>query len=390
MRRTDRFWIFVALLSGALLAAGCRQDVDTGEAAMDVAEALSTDTTGYARADRPWSYSFPSDHGAHPEFRTEWWYYTGNLQSVDGRRFGYQFTLFRIALLPPALQIEDDGTWATHQLYMAHFAVTDAEDRGFVAEERFSRASAGLAGAAAQPYRIWLEDWEVGALDTAFERQYVRAAATDAAVDLVIEAQKPVVLHGDEGLDAKGPHPGDASYYYAVTRWSTSGAIIIDGERHEVTGTSWLDREWSTSVLGEGIRGWDWFALQLDDGRDIMYYQLRDENGEPTEFSGGVIIEPDGTKYPVPHPEATLEATGQWRSPLGGAYPSGWRLSMPGRGVSLQIDPILRQQEVDASVRYWEGAVDVVGFIDGAPVRGVGYVELTGYAESGRSQLARH
>lgn len=390
LTRTDRFWILAALLAGMFLAAGCRSEQPSMWDSMDVAEALAGDTAGYARADRPHQFVFPEDHGPHPAFRTEWWYYTGNLYDETGGRFGYQFTIFRTSLRPPSDEIIEDGSWATDQLYMAHIAVSDLEGEIFIVDERFSRESAGLAGAHADPYRVWLTDWSASATGSEFEHQRIRASTDDIVLDLELEALKPIVLHGEDGLDRKSPVPGDASYYYTLTRWATDGTITIGEDHFQVSGTSWLDREWSTSVLGEEIRGWDWFALQFDDGHDLMYYQLRDADGAPTGFSGGVIVDPDGERYPFGHDTSTLTATATWRSPLGGTYPSGWELSAPELGIELVIEPVRRDQELDVTVRYWEGPVDVEGTLAGTGVRGTGYVELTGYAESARSRLSRN
>ncbi len=390
INRTHRILIVVAVLAGVHVLWGCNEPADSSDTSLDVAAALSTDTSGYARADRPRAFVFPEDHGPHPEYRTEWWYYTGNLVDEAGRRFGYQFTIFRTSLRPPDESVVGDGSWATDQLFMAHFAVSDVQRDVIVAEERFSRRSAGLAGARAHPYQVWLEDWSVSALDSSFNHQQILASADDLSLELQLEASKPIVLHGAGGWDRKGPNPGDASYYYTVTRWSTTGTISVGGSRFNVTGTSWLDREWSTSVLGEDIRGWDWFALQLDDGRDIMYYQLRDEEGEPTDYSGGVLIDEEGARRPFTHEESTLEARDEWESPLGGTYPSGWRLRAPHLDIDLIIEPVMEHQELDFAVRYWEGAVDVAGMVEGTDVQGVGYVELTGYAEAARSRLSRH
>ncbi len=388
--RTYRFWIIVGLFAGMLMAAGCTADVETASEPMDVADALSADTAGFARADRPHAFEFPRDHGPHPEFRTEWWYYTGNLFDAANRRYGYQFTIFRTSLRPPADDAEHEASWTTDQLYMAHFALSDPGQEGFVSEERFSRGAAGLAGAQAYPYRVWLEDWSASAVAAEFEHQHLYATTGNVILDLEIEALKPIVLHGEDGLDRKSSVPGDASYYYTLTRWETRGTIQIGDSKVEVFGTSWLDREWSTSVLGDDIRGWDWFALQFDDGRDMMYYQLRDADGNPTDFSGGVIIDSEGSRRSFTHQQGELEATGSWRSPLGGTYPSGWTLTVPDFDLHLSIDPVVLDQEVDATVRYWEGAVDVEGTLYGTRIRGVGYVELTGYAEAARAQLSRH
>ncbi|MFW5973680.1 MAG: lipocalin-like domain-containing protein [Bacteroidota bacterium] len=386
-RRSHRFWMVVALLSGALMASACSDREPAADDGLDVAEALSGDTAGFDRATGPREFRFPADHGPHPDFRTEWWYYTGNVRTDDGRRFGYQFTVFRTALRPEATSREE-GTWSTNQLYMAHFAVSDVASDRFYFEERFSREAAGLAGARGAPYRVWLDDWEAEAIDGSFGRQVIRAESDDVELVLELEAVKPIVLHGDAGFDRKGEGYGNASYYYALTRWRTAGTIRTGETTHRVEGTSWLDREWSTSVLGEGIQGWDWFALQLEDGRDLMFYQLRGEDDEPVLIKGAVIAE-DGLRRGLVAEDIVFEVLDQWRSPRGGIYPSGWQLDVPSEGLSVRITPVKRDQELDVSIRYWEGAVDVTGLSGERPVAGSGYAELTGYARGGPNRFLR-
>jgi predicted secreted hydrolase len=267
---------------------------------------------------------------------------------------------------------------------MAHLALTDVADRRFHAFERFSRGALGLAGARGAPLRVWLEDWSVEAAAENLFPLALRAAENGVSIELTLEAGKPAVLQGDAGLSRKGATPGNASYYYSLTRLPTRGRVEVDGRRVTVVGTSWLDREWSTSALEAGVVGWDWFALQLSDGRDLMYYRLRRAGGGTDPASGGTLVEADGSYRGLRADEVLLEERRTWRSPeTGVVYPSGWRLTSATAGVELAVEPLVDSQEHTGSVLYWEGAVGVSGTSAGGAVDGVGYVELTGYPPPG-------
>lgn len=347
-------------------------------ASLELTTLLSGPAEDFARAVTPRPFVFPQDHGAHPEFRTEWWYLTGNLAASSGRRFGYQFTLFRSALA--AGEPERASRWAAHQVYMAHLALTDVENRQLHAFERFARGAAGLAGVEIEPFRAWLEDWELSSRSSSPPFR-LRAATNDIALDLELDALKPLVLQGEAGLSRKGRETGNASYYYAFTRLGTTGRLRLDGLELEVEGTSWLDREWSTSALEAGQSGWDWFALHLDDGTDLMVYQMRREGGRPDPVSRGSLIDNDGAKVDLDWEDFRLEVLDRWTSPsTGTAYPAAWRLHLPREKLTLRIDPLVPDQELRLAVIYWEGAVTAEGDRDGVPITGRGYVELTGYS----------
>ncbi|MHB1398495.1 MAG: lipocalin-like domain-containing protein [Trichloromonadaceae bacterium] len=371
------------LLLFTLLFAGCS---DPAPAPRDTRKLSLSDTlgaeesAGYARALAPRPFVFPADHGPHPEFKTEWWYYTGNLAAADGRRFGYQLTFFRIALTPQP--IPRASAWGVNQLTMAHFAVTDAEGKRFVSAERFARNALGLAGAQAAPFRVWLEDWQASGPQQTFPMR-LQAATDQVALDFTLEAGKPLVLQGERGLSRKSAEAGNASYYYSLTRLPTRGTLRLGDEEFQLVGHSWLDREWSTSALAPDQTGWDWFALQLDDGHELMYYQLRRQDGSADPASAGVWVRPDGSSQGLGQGDLTLESTKTWTSPRGGRYPAGWRLRVAQEDLDLAIEPLLADQELDVTIRYWEGAVKISGQRNGQPVSGYGYVELTGYAEEG-------
>ena len=367
------------LLLSALLLAGCRDAPAPPAPALSVAGVLrAADESGYERALAPQTFSFPADHGPHPGFRTEWWYYTGNLATAEGRRFGFQLTFFRAALAPR--MAERGSAWATRQAWLAHFAVTDAAGGRFHAFERWSRGALGLAGAEAAPFRVWVQDWSATAVGGGFAPLRLQAAQGEVALDLELAEGKPPVLQGDRGLSRKSAEPGNASFYYSLPRMPATGSVQLGAERFAVTGAVWMDREWSTSALGAGQVGWDWFALQLDDGTDLMLYQLRRIDGTPDPASSGRFIEPDASSRPVAFGGFSLEALDHWQSPRSGArHPSRWRVRVPAEELDLSVTPLLADQELDVSFRYWEGAVTVAGTRRGTPVTGRGYVELTGY-----------
>ena len=330
---------------------------------------------GFARALAPRTFVFPADHGPHPEFRNEWWYVTGNLDDADGRRFGFELTFFRFALAPtvPA----SASAWRTNQAYIAHLAVTDADDERFLVAQRYSRGAAGLAGAEADGLRVWIDDWLL-TRDSA-DTWHLRAHDDAFGIELGLRALRPPVLNGDAGLSQKSAEPGNASYYYSITRLQSDGNIRIGENDYRVSGLSWLDREWSSSALAPDQIGWDWFALQLDDGSELMFYQLRKSDGTRDAASGGTFVSPDGVVSQFGADEVDIMVEDRWASPAGGEYPSRWRLRVPRFDLDLAIRPVLADQELFTTVRYWEGAVDVSGQNGTAAVAGRGYVELTGY-----------
>jgi predicted secreted hydrolase len=356
----------------------------TVNATLSVPEALaSVEPDGFERALAPRPFAFPADHGPHRGFRTEWWYWTGNLRAVgatDGaRRFGFQLTFFRTALAPTVAPRR--SAWETRDVYMAHLALTDVADGRFHAHDRWARAALDLAGAAAEPLRVWLGDWRAeGGAQAGWPLQ-LRAREGDVTIDLALSAGKPPILHGEGGLSRKTTEPGNASYYYSLTRMPVAGTVRVGGRDHGVEGLAWMDREWSTSALGPDQVGWDWFALQLDDGRELMCYRLRQRDGSVSPTSQGTLVAPDGRATVLPRDGVDVEILDYWVSPRGGArYPARWRLRIPGAGLDLVVTPLVRDQELALTVRYWEGAVRVEGTADGRPLGGAGYVELVGYA----------
>ncbi len=348
--------------------------------------ALADDATGFARADGPRTFDFPADYGPHPAYQTEWWYYTGNLETADGRHFGYQLTFFRRGLVPLAEQQERASDWAADQVYMAHFVLTDVAGGQHRAFERFSRGAAGLAGAVATPYHVWLEDWSVEQIEPDVAR--LHAAQDDLSIDLLLTDRKGPILQGDGGYSQKGPEPGNASYYYSQTRLDSSGTVSVGDVPYKVAGSSWMDHEFSTSALAADQVGWDWFALQLDDGSELMVFQIRKVDSSADAFSSGTLIAPDGSTRRLSRDDFEIAVGETWHSPRSGAtYPARWTVTVPVADLTLEIEPYLADQELNVSYDYWEGAVYVRGERAGATVSGNGYIEMTGYAGSMQGQF---
>ncbi len=346
----------------------------------ELAALLGSDDPRFPKAIAPRAFDFPEDHGPHLSYRNEWWYLTGNLDGRDGRRFGYELTIFRFALAPDSSDsTESASAWRSNQVYIGHLALTDPDEERFLVAEKFSRGAAGLAGATATPFRVWIDDWQIEGRDDGVWR--LRAGDNGFSLDLELESLKPPVLNGVDGLSQKSDEPGNASYYYSLTRLLTRGELTLDGRRYPVSGASWLDREWSSSALAADQVGWDWFALQLDNNYELMFYSLRLRDGSQDPNSAGTLTAPDGTARKIPADAVTLDVLDTWQSPAGGRYPARWRITVPTEGIELEVVPVLADQELFTTVRYWEGAVDVRGTAQGRPISGRGYVELTGYAE---------
>jgi len=365
-----------------LLLAGCGADLppvapgDNGQVSVSERMAAQPEP-GFKRADRLRDFDFPADHGAHPQYATEWWYFTGNLATADGRPFGYQLTLFRVGLAAGAPA--GDSPLRSTQMYMGHLAITDIRERRHHSQERFSRAAAGLAGAETGPLRVWLGSWTIAGQESGPFPLRLVADADDIEIDLTLQrGDKPRVLQGDAGWSQKSGAPGNASYYYSYTRLPTSGHLRVGDASYQVSGNSWFDREWSSSALGADQAGWDWFALHLQDGRDLMFYRMRDKQGQAQSFSQGVLVGKRGQILKLDLGNTRLRPGKHWKSDASGVrYPVAWQLQVPGEGIDLRINARVFDQEMNHSVRYWEGAVEVSG-----SHAGVGYLEMSGYQRS--------
>ncbi len=333
--------------------------------------------SGFAQVSAPRTFHFPADHGPHPQYRQEWWYLTGNLDAPGGQRFGFELTFFRYALTPSGSALPGDSAWRARELYLAHFAVTDPARRTFRFAQRLERGALGLAGAQGEPLKVWVDDWILR--EAAPGQWLLHAALEGAALDLELDATAAPVLNGDAGLSVKADEPGAASYYYSLPRIAVRGTLSAGGAPTAVSGAAWFDREWGSGALGAHEAGWDWFALQLQDGSTLMYYQLRALDGSRDAHSAGTFVGADGVAHAL-GAQVAIEVTAHWLSPQGTRYPAGWRLSSPAQGLDLVISPVLAAQELSGPPRYWEGAVDVAGHNAAGAVRGRGYVELVGYA----------
>jgi predicted secreted hydrolase len=339
-----------------------------------------SEDAGFVRALTPREFVFPADHASHPEYQTEWWYFTGNLTAENGRHFGFELTFFRYALAPTHAEVSASA-WRSNQAWLAHFAITDTAAGRFHAAERRSRQALGLAGAATSPLRIWVEDWSLTSAGgpATFPLQ-LRARDREIGLALELASAQPPVAHGERGLSRKGAAPGNASYYYSVPRLEAHGTLDVGGESFAVTGLTWMDREWSTSSLEPGVVGWDWFALNLSDGGSLMFYRLRTGSGESSPFSGGTWVRPDGGRIALAAGDVSLTVREYWQSSATGSrYPIAWRFRVPSANLDLELRPYLQGQELDLSVRYWEGAVRGDGEGSDGKVTAEGYLELTGY-----------
>jgi predicted secreted hydrolase len=327
------------------------------------------------------AFRFPADHASHPDYRIEWWYYTGNLKTKEGRRFGYQVTFFRVGVeAAPA----NPSRWAVRDLYMTHIALTDVAGKRHVSAERLNRAGVSWAGADPEAYKVWNERWSAHRDDQGRHVIAAGSASPAFSIDLTLEEGKRPVLQGDRGFSQKGEQAGNASYYYSLTRMPTRGVLTLDYRRYEVEGESWMDHEFGTSFLEQGQLGWDWFALQLDDGTELMLYGLRTAAGFDAH-SSATLVARDGSTRSLTREAFELQPGRTWRSPSsGGTYPVAWRVRVPEEQVDLRVTAALEPQEMHSGLAtqlaYWEGAVTITGTKRGAPVTGRGYLEMTGYA----------
>ena len=425
MRRLD---VLALALAAALAIAACGQRALSPSAApepgprgrLSLSALLGvTADDGYERALAPRPFVFPDDDGPHAGFRSEWWYFTGVLHTPDGagaRRFGYEMTIFRQALAPRATPRA--SAWATRDVYMGHFAITDVDgargggsdatgDPRFHAHERFARDGLALAGARAQPFAVWVDDWRMDGPAIGGPLPVHLSARDDdgAAIELVVGAEgagigQPIA-EGDRGLSVKGPAPGNASYYYSRASLATRGRVTLPAAgaaspglavSFTVLGQSWMDREWSTGALGAGVRGWDWLGVHLSDGRDLMMYRLRDADEKATAASRITVIAPPSAarergvrSYAADR--FALTPIDVWTSAQSGArYPVSFGLDVPDEKIHLVVRPLLVDQELRLAVLYWEGAVSLSGTADGAAISGEGYLELTGYGGGQRQR----
>jgi predicted secreted hydrolase len=318
-------------------------------------------------------YDFPRDHFSHPDYRTEWWYYTGNVRARDGHRYGFELVFFRQGQdrEPSATS----STWRMDQMYLANLAVTDLDAGRFRYFKRLNRAGPGIAGVSFEDGRIWNGNWQVR-WDKSSNVQTLTATADGFDFSLRLTPAKPPVIHGENGVSQKAAGEGRASYYVSFPR------LTVDGRLNgaEVTGSAWMDHEWFTQQLDPSQRGWDWFSVQLENGADLMLFDLRRADGTIDPYSSGTFIAKDGRATHLKRGDFELQPLEYWTSPKTGArYPVKWRISVPSQKLALECAAAVRAQELvsedDSGLTYWEGAVTYSG---SSP--GVGYLEMTGYA----------
>jgi predicted secreted hydrolase len=335
---------------------------------------------GFERALPGRTFSFPRDHYSHPEFRTEWWYYTGHLTSRDGRNFGYQLTFFRTGL---RREKPGQSKWALKSLYFAHFALTAEKEKTFLFREKISRGALGQADAAADRLSVWVEDWS---LKGDGKEHLLEARDPSMSIRFRLTPLKPPVVNGINGVSQKAEGKSYASHYYSITRLKTRGELTIKGTVLTVEGISWMDHEFGSNQLQSYQVGWDWFSIQMENNSELMLYIIRHRDGSPDPYSSGTLTYPDGTSRHVRLEEFEIRTLGTWKSQKTGAeYPARWNIRISGLDIDLTVTPTVADQELttreSTRVTYWEGSVRVDGRYEGSPISGVGYVELTGYAE---------
>ena len=340
---------------------------------------LGASSDSYRLALPGYRYSFPADHFNHPEFQTEWWYYTGNLHAADGRRFGFELTFFRHGVDREARPAE---VWDVRDVWLAHLALSDLDGNQFFHTERLNRAGPGIAGADVGQARVWNGNWQVRWKGG---EQQLEAVAERFSIDLSLRSEKPPVIHGADGVSQKSEGAGRASHYISLTRLISHGAVTIDGKRFAVDGLTWMDHEFFTHQLEANQVGWDWFSLQFDDGTEMMLFRIRRKDGSADPFSAGTYVDASGRASHLTVGAFLVTPGKTWRSPdTGGVYPIEWKVQVPGLQIDTALVTRLPPQELaskgGAASAYWEGAIEVKGTKNGRPIMGVGYLEMTGYA----------
>jgi predicted secreted hydrolase len=334
------------------------------------------------------TFSFPRDHFSHPEFKTEWWYYSGHLYDQEKKSYGYQLTFFRTGLKRETVT---KSKWSIQNLYFAHLALTDESKKRFEYREKISRGSLGEAGVTPyqedeKPFRIWIEDWFLEGKGAAMRDHFLKGGYQNFGIELLLTPEKKPVIHGQNGISQKAEGEGYASHYYSITRLKTKGKIFLKKKEIPVQGTSWMDHEFGSAQLREYQTGWDWFGIQLENGVDLMIYQIRHQDGKVDPYSSGTVIFPNESHRHFSLREFQIEVLDRWKSKKSGAtYPSKWRIVVPSHRIELILTPTVKDQELitqeSTRVTYWEGSVKVEGRYQGQRVIGMGYAELTGYVK---------
>ena len=333
-----------------------------------------------------YKFQFPRDYFNHEHYQTEWWYYTGNVQARDGHRFGFELTFFRQGISRAA----NSDPWYVHDLWMAHMALSDISGQRFYHEERLNRSGPGIAGVDAESGVVWNGNWQA---HIGQHEEDLRGIGRDFSFALKLVPVKTPVIQGHDGVSRKAAGVGHASHYYSITRLRTSGSIHVNDKAYQVDGTSWMDHEFFTGSMAADESGWDWLSVQFDDGSDLMLYRLRHKDGSIDPYSSGSYVDPRGNSRFLSLHDFVMTPEGEeWISPVTKAvYPLRWHVSIPMLDLAFDVTTSLRAQEMTDKFgpSYWEGAIDVTGTRAKSAARGVGYLEMTGYAEPGKQVVAR-
>jgi predicted secreted hydrolase len=362
---SDRFPISRRAFTGGALALGLGGRPALAQQGF---AGLGLNGSGFAQVTPGKTFTFPGDHGPHPDYRIEWWYVTANLVDSTGAAYGAQWTLFRQAMQPGAQQ----QGWANQQIWMGHAAVTRADTHRY--SEAFARGGIGQAGVEAKPFLAWIDSWQMRGLDAMRDDTIapleLSASGSDFAYALRLDADRALVLQGDAGYSRKSER-GQASYYFSQPYFKVTGRISIDDKPVEVTGLAWMDREWSSQPLASDQSGWDWFALHLKSGQKLMLYRLRQSDGHNDLF--GNWIEPGGRSSEIASADNSVTAT-VLTDIEGRKMPTGWRIAIPAHGLRIETVPLNPNSWMGTSFPYWEGPIRF-----GGSHAGVGYLEMTGY-----------
>jgi predicted secreted hydrolase len=364
----SKFLFLILLLS----ISSCTSKSDKKNNDKKFADLFKSNQGNFLEAKLARNFKFPEDHYKHEGYKTEWWYLTGNLDSGD-RHFGYQLSIFRNSI--------DQNS--KNDIWMGHMGISDVKNSKFYSYEIFENESMNLAGASIDPLKIWIDNWKIN-----FSKEDIKIEAYKElnGFELSLKAQKKIVLQGDNGLSQKSKEKGNASYYYSISRLKTEGKIFIEGATFNVSGESWLDREWSTSSLGKEQVGWDWFAIQLDNDEEIMLYQLRNSDGSISEFSHLAYIDKDSQKKNYGINDFSLKPT-QYKEINGIRYPLSWEIIIKEKNLKLKIEAYFEKQVHESITKYWEGAIKVEGYKNTKKLCGKGYLEMTGYLPSIRQDF---
>ncbi|MGB2671425.1 MAG: lipocalin-like domain-containing protein [Candidatus Acidiferrum sp.] len=333
----------------------------------------------YRTAVPGYRFEFPRDYFNHPDFQTEWWYYTGNLKSTNGHRYGFELTFFREAVSRDPSQ---SATWDVKDIYIAHLALSDLDGRHFYHAERTNRAGPGIAGVNESIGRIWNGDWQI---QWQGSDQKLLAIDSRFQLHLTLHSEKPPILQGENGVSQKAEGAGHASYYISLTRMAATGSLELRGESLEVAGLAWMDHEFFTHQLESNQIGWDWLSLQLEDHTELMLFHIRRKDGSLDPFSAGTYIDAQGKSTHLRANDFVLQPLAEnWTSLVTHAtYPIAWKVAIPKLGIELETHTPLPGQELAGNATflpaYWEGAITLAGRREKIPLNGVGYLEMTGY-----------